>query len=585
MSATPPPLTLRRAWQQALALWRVRLSDPVNGQTSQLGSFAAYSMPPQVHIDLREIRRRGIEQHLVSVLAHEIGHHVLAPATRVDNLKIVHQMARALEVSAPQLTVPPAAAFLSNLWCDMLINVRVARMQAQADGGEPDMITLWRALGPTMAATPLGWVVMRAYEVLWSVPAGSLCPSAPPQRRGLEVTRTRRRRRKPDEVVHEPIDVDEQGDALMLASAVRTFGADPVTGALTFGLLLAPYLAATSPSKATDRAGCAGGIGMEPASAGELDDVLRDPRLQQWPEGAGPGAEPGSPTAGESSASGQGYGIAETLELYQDVPEDVVLGAWYRSRARPFVRPLQEPAATARGEDIPGPRTTWEIGEDIDDIDWTASLELGPWIVPGVTTRRRETLPDEPRHEHAPIQLDLYLDSSGSMRNPRASSPAVLAATILLESVLRGGGRARVTSFSGPGQVSGSEDFTRNRAEAMAHVLTYFGGGTTFPLDLLERRYLGTSRGPERRRHLVVLSDDGLSSFFGQGQPELAHVAPAVGRELDTGTLVLAVSAVGTTIREAAADGGYDVVVVPTMEQAPRACAELAARLGERVPT
>lgn len=590
---TSSPMTLDQAWQEALRLWRVRLGRPVEANAARLGSFAAYSMPPQVHIDLHEVRRRRIEPHLVSILAHEIGHHVLAPATRLDRFKTIHQMARALAVSATDSGVdtPAAAAFLSNLWCDMLINVRVAQLQARSGAAEPDMIALWRALGPTMAASRLGWVVMRGYERLWSLPAGSLCPVAPPNL-PAEDPRARRRAAKratvseADTIARELRRIsggDEQGNALMLASAVRTFGTDPVAGALTAGLIFAPYLDAERPGRdsTASRSGCSGGVGMAPASAAELEDVLRDPRLQAWPdELAGAAASPD----GEGQADGQGYGVAATMELYSDVPEDVILAAWYRTQAGRWVRPLQEPAAAPQGEELPGPRTTWEVGEDIDDIDWAASLELGPRIVPGVTTRRRETLLDEPHQRHVPIQLDLYLDSSGSMRNPRAGSPGVLAATILVESVLRGGGRVRTTSFSGSGQVSGSEEFTRNRAEAMAHVLAFFGGGTTFPLDLLERRYLGGPRGVPRRRHLVVISDDGLESFFGRGQPELAHVAPAVGRQLDTGTLVLAVRTVPRQVGEAAAAGGYDVLATPTMGDAPAACSHLARRLAAVEP-
>lgn len=566
--------SLTQAWQAALDLWRVRLADPVPDRAETLGSFAAYSMPPRVHIDLDDIERRGIAAHLVSILAHEVGHHVLAPATRIDSLKITHQMGRALDASATSgsLDVARAARFLGNLWCDMAINARVARMQAAASRGEPDMVTLWRTLGPAMAQTRLGWVVMRAYEQLWSVPAGNLCPPRPPDHtRGQQDEPGRR----PSDAIADELRIlagtDPEGDALMLADTVRTFAADPVSGALTAGLLLAPYLVEQTEAQT----GCGGALGLAPPSSSELQDVLRDPRLQAWPDEDTLGAEP----ADGADSAGQDYGLAATLALYADVPEQVVLSAWYLTQARAWVTPLHEAADAVDGEPIPGPRTTWEIGEDMEEIDWPASLELGPVMIPGVTTRRRETVPDEPQQASVPVQLDLYIDSSGSMRHPRNGSPAVLAATILVESVLRGGGRVRATSFSGPGDVSGSRRYTRDRTELMSHVLTYFAMGTTFPLDLLAARYLEDATATPRRKHLVVLSDDGLDSFFGRGQDGLMYVAPAVGRELDTGTLVLVVRTVGEHTRQQAEAAGYDVVVVPTVDDAPRVCAALAERL------
>jgi hypothetical protein len=149
-------------------------------------------------------------------------------------------------------------------------------------------------------------------------------------------------------------------------------------------------------------------------------------------------------------------------------------------------------------------------------------------------------------------------------------------------SVLRGGGQARVTSFSAAGEVAGGARFTRDRAELMRDLTFYFGHGTTFPLDLYARRYADARRsrgtgGSVTRRHVVVLSDDGLQSMFGAGQPQYADVARQVRRRLDSATLV--VQDAGRRLTGPASAAGYDVEYIESMSDAPLACARLGQRL------
>lgn len=646
----------RLAWRAAQALWGVELHDPELKPNAKEPSFAWFSFPPQVTFDLPLAERLGVGGFLESIFAHEIGHHALSPSTRLTGLKIRHQIARALAATDAS-RIPNAADEvyrLSNLWSDLLINVRVAELQRRRDGQAlpPEMVRMWAVLGWNGDADRLWWVVLRAYEMLWVLAAGTLCPAEPPSVPIDPVEEKRLRRAEYSTSLHRKVvldqlrktagqrKVDEQErefeaqdaasavqrefnalaltnprlDAGLLAETVRTFGDDPVSGALRFGMLLAPYLVTeampTPAARPVRRAGlCDGESGSGPATAGELVAVLGDARLQDTPEhpavikarglaaaasdaAAGtpgdPASSAGTPpgSAGTPSGSaGQGYGLAQTLELYRDSGANDVIAAWYQTRARSYVRPLlqRSPAAPPAGTDIPGPLESWELGDDLAEIDWAASMAQSPTIVPGVTTRQREYLPDVPPVASVSLDLDLYIDSSGSMRNPEFESPAVLAGTILILSVLRGGGRVRVTSFSAAGQVAGGARFTRDRLEALRDLTTYFGGGTVFPLDLYGDRYRGLGRTSARvRRHVVVLSDEGLLSMFGTGQPQYADVAARVRRGLDTATLVLQDSR--RSVAGPAAAAGYDVEYIERMDDAPAACARLARRLAESPP-
>ena len=102
--------------------------------------------------------------------------------------------------------------------------------------------------------------------------------------------------------------------------------------------------------------------------------------------------------------------------------------------------------------------------------------------------------------------------------------------------------------------------------------------------DIYGRRYRDTrgdrdAHGTVARRHVVVLSDDGLRSMFGEGQEQYATTAREVRRVLDSGTLI--VEDRRHQMKEPAAASGYDVEYIDTMDDAPAACARLARRLAE----
>ena len=135
-----------------------------------------------------------------------------------------------------------------------------------------------------------------------------------------------------------------------------------------------------------------------------------------------------------------------------------------------------------------------------------------------------------------------------------------------------------MTSFSAAGQVAGMERASRDPAEIVGALCVFFGGGTSFPLDLYGSRYAALPRATEEvQRHVVVLSDDGLVSMFGVGNEPFAGVARAVREKLTTGTLVLMDRL--HRVSDLARRDGYDVVYLSSMDDAPAACAALAERL------
>ncbi|MGC3955722.1 MAG: hypothetical protein QM804_15975 [Propionicimonas sp.] len=619
------------AWRSAQALWGVSLHDPELVAEPAPPSFAWFSFPPQVTIDVPTLYAADAAADLESVFAHEIGHHVLSPSTRLDSLKLRHQLGRALLASDRPAT-PEVVALLSNLWSDQLINLRVAALQRRRDpAAEPGMIRLWRRLSAVQPPDQLSWVLRRAYELSWALPPGTLCAEAPPIRpagpgkhggkseAGTEVRqeapaegpaarrsgRAARRRAKAAaaapitaklnererelrqaqaevEAAEQAIDADlladPVADAHLLARLTSVFTDDPISGGLSFGMLAAPYLPRSGRVSGGIQLGCAGETGAQPPSPAEVGAILGDPRLSTPPvhPAAGPdlGAEP-DPQATSQPSGGQGYGLAETLSLYDSSLADAVLAAWYRNQARPWVKPLTEQRPAADAPELPGPLEQWELGDDLADLDWPGSLTAAPEILPGVTTRRRARIDDPERPAEVSLRLDLYIDSSGSMPDPKRGSPAVLAGAILALSVLRGGGAVRATSWASPRQVAGPDRFLRDPVAVMAAIAYFFAGGTSFPLDLLQARYAGQPDANQTiRRHLVVLSDDGLDSMFGVGNDRYAQVAAQVRPRFTTATLVLLDRY--RRVEPLARAAGYQVAYLDSMDDAPVVCARLA---------
>ena len=156
-----------------------------------------------VVVSLRLVRHHRLDRFSREILAHEIGHHVLAPADLTDNGRLMAR-ARAGLPGKEHL-----AGFIANLYTDLLINDRLQRTAGL------DMCGVYRALGEK-TTDPLWTLYMRIYEILWGLPSGTLAA------------------RK--------IDAKLSGDAHLGARLVRVYAKEWLDGAGRFAALCLPYL-------------------------------------------------------------------------------------------------------------------------------------------------------------------------------------------------------------------------------------------------------------------------------------------------------------------------------------------------------
>lgn len=492
------------AWPEALANWSryTRLRPPLLCLTTSearseglTDSFAMIRLDDQrVVIDLVKVQAYGLEDYAPEILAHEIGHHILAPATLTDHARMVARMRPALPSQEAQ------AGLVANLYTDLLINDRLQRSAGLR------MADVFKALPKDPAPTRLWLLYQRIYEHLWQLPRGSLNPV--------------------------PVDDATEGDAWLGARLVRSYARDWLEGAGSFAALCLPYLLEAKEIEKALRAlhdtataaqgGWPGGlVQVEAEERVPIVHPANDPRINGEEErtdsvNADP-ATAASATAASTPSAGQCREPFEYGEILRacgiNLSDHEIAIRYYRERALPHLVRFPSRPQEVQTDPVPEGLEPWEPGDALDQIDWLQSLLQSPTLIPGLTTVRRVwgTESHVPPTRQA-VDLDLFVDCSGSMPNPQfVTSFTTLAGAILCLSALRAGARVQVTLWSGKKQFTTTPGFVRDEHATLAVLTGYFGGGTAFPIHLLRETY---ARPRQRATHIVVLSDDGISTLY-----------------------------------------------------------------------
>ncbi|HSP77139.1 MAG TPA: M48 family metalloprotease [Myxococcaceae bacterium] len=470
------PERLERCWEEALALWdvRVRLSPPEPHAPFQRPAsgtdepIAYIDMEKrQVVVNLELLARIGAADSLTAVLAHEVGHHARFPHTLGWDAEL-----RMME----QRLIPGLGASLTNLFYDLQVNEVVGRTHADA------LCAVYRGFLDTQgqqSVAPHFFFYLAIYEELWGLSPGALVPAR--QEEAMEAAFPGCR-----------------AEARLFA---QTFYALP-DARLQFLYFCGHFIRYLEQpeKKPTLVLPLSGDVPLPDvddldaamSSAGRWEDALDEAREQGWLE------------SGEASE-------VEPLEAIDRLMEhrpgkgggevrEVLVSRHYR---RLVDRHLVElPQAPSRPE--PYLRTTpeaWEYGDDPSTIDWTLTvLAQGP--LAAVAPLRRELEADVPPPSLPGVpSVEVYLDTSGSMPHPaRQVNAMTLAAQVLAASALRRQATVRgIIYSSGPPSVS---PWMYDEETARRFLLRYIGAGTTFPFPLLEE--LSRER-PDALR--VIISD------------------------------------------------------------------------------
>jgi hypothetical protein len=521
-------------WPAALACWSkfTKLREPVwcltDAEAKREGLTQSFAMirldDHAVVINLKQATQLNVETFALEILAHEIGHHIYCPADLTDNARMIARMRWALP------TREHLAGMVSNLYADLLINdrlqrshgLRMAQVYLALKSDEPDR--LWQ-------------LYMRMYEILWSQQRGALAG---------------------------PInDTQLEGDAHLGARLVRHYARDWLEGSGKFAALCLPYLLDEASQAAQwikgwrDMEGAGqGGMpnGLVDIEEGEREGAIHpafDPEISGLDEEAEAGEVSATPRPTASGQKGGSPGQKREPFEYGEIlralglklTDHEIAVRYYRERAVPYLIPFPERKLPQSTDPLPEGYEPWDSGAPLSEVDWLGTVIASPRIVPGLTTVQRvwgEQPGSEPEKE--PLDLDLYVDCSGSMPNPQVTTSFLtLAGAIITLSALRTGARVQATLWSGAHQYTTTEGFVRDEAAILRILTGYLGGGTAFPIHILRETF--AERGPnDRPVHILIISDEGVTTMFDKDEKNNSGwtiAAMALQKARGGGTMVL----------------------------------------------
>ncbi|MFC1743617.1 VWA domain-containing protein [Candidatus Riflebacteria bacterium] len=493
-------------WEEALSFWSsyTMLKQPqfcFTGKEEKsealTGSFAMIRLEDlQIILSLRQVKELSLDDFALEIMAHEIGHHVYCPADLTDHGRMLARMRAALpgqEHSAPMLC---------NLYSDLLINDRLQRP------GKLKMPELYRALG-TVSGSKVWFLYLRIYEILWNLQRGYLC--------GLNIPKL------------------VEGDAALGARLLRIYSKDWLRGAGRFAALFLPYLIEEGENAGLLKAlqgwydtknigsnGIPNGLTeiddeelegtIHPALDPEISGFDRDDEGDEEQAGITDNKQPGE-SAGQHREPFQ-YGELLKAMGINLTPLELAI-RYYRERALPHLIPFPSIDIPESKEPLPEGLTIWDPGLPLQSVDWLESIMVSPRVIPGYTTVQRSWGTAEgAQPEKEPIDLDIYIDSSGSMPNPQHSiSYLTLAGAIMCLSSLRAGCRVKATLWSGTRQFTTTADFIRDEKKILGILCGFFGGSTAFPIHQLRETYQHRKEN-SRRVHIMVISDEGVDTMY-----------------------------------------------------------------------
>lgn len=533
---------LAEAWRRALETWAepVLLSEPVDDSEVPLAQIDLTHR--RVRVNLARVEALRLEQCLEALLAHEVGHHLRYP----------RDLTTAARLSILERSLIPLEGFsASNLFTDLLINERLGHTYAA------ELTRIYAALNRTASHEPpdVFRFYLAIYEELWRLPAGTLVGDS----------RSAFDERHPS----------YRAEAHVLAQDLFHLAPDLYAQFIYFLSVLMPYVSADA-EEALHGLACrcdgepsdddwARALDLDPRERRALQRALREGWLSEAQVGR---------LRSRDAFERRVAGLPGSAKGEADrVPE--IMAAWYRRTAARYL--ITPPPQRRWGEAVvPTTLRDWEPGEPLVGVDWAATLRRRGPALGAAEPLVRDVLADEEGLELPRWQprLELYLDTSGSMPDPRRSRNAMtLGALVLATGTLRASGWVRALVYSAGSPVR-YWDWCRSTTEMSRFLMHYIGGGTEFPFDTLRESTDECRRDPPIR---VVVTDGDFDANV-DADPDrhlrtLAHAADASAQLL----LLLRAKPSPKTARYAKV--GATVIHVHALDDYPRVAADLARAL------
>lgn len=532
-----------RHWPRAQSHWSrfLLLSDPAG--CADLPSIA------QIHLGSRQvllnyplIAERNLGDCIEALLAHEIGHHVRYPGTLAVEARL-----RLLEKSL----IPIDGYSFTNVFADLMINEFLGHAL------RPQFVKLYQALGPgsDWKRDPAFVFYLAIYEELWSLPPGTLQQEA-----AAEFAR---------------LYPGFRADARMLAEKVFNMEPNIYAQFLYFISVLSRYL--KSPELGTPESRNSTCCHADEPTPEDWADALRPNGRERAAVGRGL-AEGWLSKEDAEKLTGKdvlGRRIAGLPGMQRgqanQVPE--IMAAYYRREAEPYL--FAPPPARMLGDAIvPTTVEAWEAGDSAREIDWLQTLLRGGLEL-GVAQPLKRLPIAEVEGYDLPMwrpMMEVYLDVSGSMPDPRTALNAMtLAGLILVTAAIRKGGVARVCLYSSD-KVTYWE-WCRSELELSKFLMHYIGAGTEFPFPLLAE---SVKECGDKTPIRVVITDGDFNANFDKdpnASSLLRHAAIA------SRPFVLLLRSTDMDHTQIYRELGMTVVTIADLEDFPRMASQVVTAL------
>ncbi|CAM3036055.1 hypothetical protein [Flavobacterium frigoris] len=510
-------------WQQAKLEWNplLRLQEPIwclSNQEAQkeglTGSFAMIRLTDhRIVINLEEIVALGISTYFIEVLAHEIGHHILAPANLYDNAILLNRIRYALP------GIEDRAPMVSNLYTDFLINDKLQRINKLR------ISEVYKAINSEDNFSELWTLMMRTYEYLWRLNRGELAVNWSFHSKKIDA------------------------DASLLASLIRSYSKNWIQGGGRFAVLLYPYLMDDKTFNDARKkililldAEDAGSGAIEISGMTKLDLEGYDGVIDMRKEAIGLKNDKGNKdnlgiekskvggSGPRNSYMGPGNYIDLMKQVNPNADEQRLINAYYKEIALSHLIDFPVEISENVSLDLPEGLETWDIGDPIEELDWLQSSIASPVFLPGITTQKRTYGSDSDHNisEH-PLNVYIGIDCSGSMMNPKLNfSWPVLAATIIGLSALRAGASVMGCLSGEPGTYLETEGFITDETDLLTTITSYLGTGYAYGMERLRKPF---ETEPNKKSHIVIVTDNDIFSMLdsdtetNQTHWELAEIA------------------------------------------------------------
>lgn len=534
---------ITKNWPKAQAHWShfLLLSEPKDNSEQQ--SIAQIHLGNrQVTLNHHTIQQQGLEDCIEALLAHEIGHHVRYPGTLATQARL-----RLLEKSL----IPIEEYSLINLFTDIMINEQIGRTMRE------QLIRIYQAFDyqDSYQRDPAFLFYLAIYEELWQTEPGTLIGTAM--------------------AAFEETYPNYRAEAQLLSQNLFYVGPNIYTQFLYFISIVCRYIKQPEPELPNN------------TNPNPYQCAADDPTPEDW-------AEALTPSAREKEAirralqegwinqqEADNLGDKDSLErrimglpglqkgAADGVPE--IMGAYYRQQAERYL--VHPPPQHVLGEAVvPTSVDDWEPQDSVQDIDWLATL-LSRGEQLGVAQPLKRNRIAEVEGYEVPLWLpkvEIYLDVSGSMPDPRYTRNAMtLASQIMVVGAIRAGGRARALLYSD--DYVAYWQWCRSEIELSRFLMHYIGSGTLFPFDKLQSSVQECGNEQPIR---IIISDSDFNRNYQAHQPAAKILAEAIQSSQQ---LILLLHAPGDMTHYRSA--GATVIGVEEMDDFPKLAAQLAHAL------